>query len=54
MALKEPVAISLGFVGVYLVPADEGCVLVDTGVPGQEEKIFAGMARHGLARSRYG
>lgn len=48
MALTEPVAIPLGFVGVYLVPAGEGCVLVDAGVPGQAEKIFAGLARHGL------
>lgn len=49
MALSEPVAISLGYVGVYLVPAGDGCVLVDTGAYGSEDKIFAGMAKHGLA-----
>ncbi|MHB1132239.1 MAG: MBL fold metallo-hydrolase [Chloroflexota bacterium] len=49
MVLDAPVAISLGFVGVYLVPADGGCALVDAGVPGSEHKIFAGLAQHGLA-----
>ena len=47
--LVKPVLIPLGFVGVYLVPAEGGCALVDTGVPGQEGRIFAAMAEHGLA-----
>lgn len=48
MALHEPVAISLGFVGVYLVPAGDGYVLVDAGMQGSVAKIFADMAKHGL------
>jgi glyoxylase-like metal-dependent hydrolase (beta-lactamase superfamily II) len=46
--LGKPVLVSLGIVGVYLVPAEGGCVLVDAGVPGQEDRIFAAMASHGL------
>jgi glyoxylase-like metal-dependent hydrolase (beta-lactamase superfamily II) len=48
MALQAPAAISLGLVSVFLVPADWGCVLVDAGVPGQEGRILAGLAKHGL------
>ena len=48
MALEGPVLVPLGMVGVYLVPAEGGCVLVDAGVPGQEDRIFAAMAEHGL------
>ena len=46
--LEKPVLIPLGFVGVYLVPAEGGCGLVDAGVPKQEGRIFAAMAEHGL------
>jgi glyoxylase-like metal-dependent hydrolase (beta-lactamase superfamily II) len=46
--LEKPVLVPLGFVGVYLVPAEGGCVLVDAGVPGQEGRIFAAMAENGL------
>lgn len=49
MTLHDPVSISLGYVGVYLVPAGDGCVLVDTGTPGSEQRIFAAMAKHGVA-----
>jgi hydroxyacylglutathione hydrolase len=49
VALNEPVAISLGFVRAYLVPGEGGCVLVDAGTPGQEDKIFAAMASYDLA-----
>lgn len=51
MKLDKPVGISLGFANVFLIPAAEGCVPVDTGAPGSEEEIFAGMARYGLAPS---
>jgi hydroxyacylglutathione hydrolase len=43
----RPIPIPLGFVTTYLIPVDSGCVLVDAGVPGQEERIFAAMAGHG-------
>jgi glyoxylase-like metal-dependent hydrolase (beta-lactamase superfamily II) len=49
MPLNKPIAISLGFVSVYVVPANRGCVLVDTGVPKREAQILAGMAKYGLA-----
>jgi glyoxylase-like metal-dependent hydrolase (beta-lactamase superfamily II) len=39
----------LGFVGVHLIPAGDGCALVDAGVPEREDQILAGMAEHGLA-----
>jgi hydroxyacylglutathione hydrolase len=48
MRLEKPAVISLGFVKVYLVPAEGGCALVDAGVPGQEDRILAGLAQHGL------
>ena len=43
-----PIPIPLGFVTTYLIPVDFGCVLVDAGVPGQEERIFAAMAARGF------
>ncbi len=47
--LEKPVLIPLGIVGAYLVPAEGGCVLVDTGVAKQQDRIFAAMAEQGLA-----
>jgi hydroxyacylglutathione hydrolase len=49
MSLRQPATISLGMVNSYLVPAGDGCALVDTGVAGHDAKIFAAMADLGLA-----
>lgn len=49
MPLREPATVSLGMVSVYLVPAGDGCALIDAGVAGQEGKILAAMSGLGLA-----
>ena len=38
----------LGMVNAYLIRGVDGCILVDTGIPGSERKIGRVLARHGL------
>jgi hydroxyacylglutathione hydrolase len=39
----------LGMVNAHLIRSDEGCILVDTGIPGSARKIARALARHGLS-----
>jgi glyoxylase-like metal-dependent hydrolase (beta-lactamase superfamily II) len=39
----------LGMVNAFLIRGNEGCVLVDTGIPSSEKKIARVLARHGLS-----
>jgi glyoxylase-like metal-dependent hydrolase (beta-lactamase superfamily II) len=39
----------LGIVNAHLLISENGCVLVDTGLPGSERKIIRALARHGLS-----
>lgn len=39
----------LGMVNAHLIAGDEGCILVDAGMPGSERKIANVLARHGLS-----
>ena len=39
----------LNMVNAHLIRGDEGCILVDTGIPGSERKIEGVLSRHGLA-----
>jgi hydroxyacylglutathione hydrolase len=41
----------LGLVNCHLVIAPEGCILVDTGLPGSEHKIGRALKRHGRSFS---
>ena len=36
-------------VNAHLIKTDDGCVLVDTGIPGSEKKIARMLGKHGLA-----
>ncbi len=38
-----------GMVNAYLIRGADGCVLVDTGIPGSESKIEKVLTRHGLS-----
>lgn len=39
----------LGMVNSHILIGDEGCVLIDTGIPGSEHKIARTLERHGRA-----
>ena len=45
--IKVPI-FPLSMVNAYLIRADSGCVLIDTGIPGSERAIARVLARHGL------
>jgi glyoxylase-like metal-dependent hydrolase (beta-lactamase superfamily II) len=49
MTVKAPLRIPLGIACSYLLPADAGYVLVDTGGRGYEQRFFAVLARHAIA-----
>jgi glyoxylase-like metal-dependent hydrolase (beta-lactamase superfamily II) len=49
--LAGPLRIPLGTVAAYVVPAEDGIALVDTGYPGSEDTIIAALAEHGLRPS---
>ncbi len=48
MALQAPLRIPLLASNAWLVPAGEGVVLVDAGVPGMAGRLFGALAQHGV------
>jgi glyoxylase-like metal-dependent hydrolase (beta-lactamase superfamily II) len=47
--MTGPLCIPLGIANSYLLPAREGYVLIDAGSKGKEGRLFAVLARHGIA-----
>ncbi len=48
MGITEPLRLWLGWSNAYLVPAGDGCLLIDAGIPGVAGRVFRAMAGRGL------